>query len=222
MQLPATRLRTGVAAVAALVLALAVAGCASRPTAPAATRPATSASASPPASSSSAAPTQAPTTVTHVFAAFDSTGRPALGIRAHHSGHCFTSSITVPDRAAYRCFAGNEILDPCFAASASARTVVDCYADPWTAAVQLRLTAELPAPGPPLKIGQPWALQLADGMRCVVTTGTTPLLHGIPMRYQCGTAMAGLLDTWAPVLRAQLQTAGGSVSQVTVAATWTG
>jgi hypothetical protein len=160
--------------------------------------------------------------VTHVFAAFDSAGAPALGIRAHRSGHCFVSSITVPDRSAYRCFAGNEILDPCFAASASAPTVVDCYADPWTAAVQLRLTAELPAPGPPLKIAQPWALQLADGTRCVVTTGTTPLLRGVPMRYQCGSATAGLLDTGGTLLRAQVRTAGGSVSQVTVAATWTG
>lgn len=226
MGMPAVRLPGAVVAVCGTVLALVLTGCASRPAAPASTRSAT-AGTSPAAthsnsSSGSASPTHSPATVAHVFAAFDSTGAPVLGIRTHRSGRCFASSITVPDRSAYRCFAGNEILDPCFAETASVRTVVDCYADPWTAAVQLRLTGALPSPGAPLKIAQPWAVQLSDGVRCVVTTGTTPLLRGVPMRYQCGTATAGLLDTAGPLLRAQVRTAGGSVTQVTVTATWTG
>jgi eukaryotic-like serine/threonine-protein kinase len=227
MGIPAMRLPCAVVAVCALVLVLT--GCASRPAAPASTRSATSGTStaathsnSARSSSGSASATHTPATAAHVFAAFDSTGAPALGIRTHRSGRCFASSITVPDRSAYRCFAGNEILDPCFAETPSARTVVDCYADPWTAAVQLRLTAAPPTPGAPLKIAQPWAVQLSDGVRCVVTTGTTPLLRGVPMRYQCGTATAGLLDTAGPLLRAQVRTAGGSVTQVTVTATWTG
>ena len=35
-----------------------------------------------------------------------------------------------------------------------------CFADPWSRAVQLRLTAKLPKPGAPLKIASPWAIEL--------------------------------------------------------------
>jgi len=155
----------------------------------------------------------------HVFAAFDSSGAPAAGVAAHRSGTCWTSSITVAARGAYRCFAGDQILDPCFAAVS--RDVVDCYGDPWSKAVELTLKSRLPTPGAPLKISQPWALELAGGNRCVATTGTTDFIDQVAMRYQCRTGIAGLSSTSGPVWQALYQDPAGAHSQVPVAAVWT-
>ncbi len=205
-------------AVAALLVAL-VAGCASDPpaTAPRAvpTSPAT-------ATPTSAAPSAAAITATHVFAAFDSSGAPSAGVGAHRSGTCFASSITVAARGAYRCFAGNRLLDPCFVVPGSAKHTVACFADPWSRAVLLRLTAKLPKPGAPLKISSPWAIELSGGERCVVTTGTAHIVHSVPMRYQCASAeTAGLLSTSGKLLKAQVRSSAGALRQVPVLASWT-
>lgn len=161
------------------------------------------------------------TTVSHVFAAFGSGGAPAAGVTAHRSGTCFTSSITVAARSAYRCLAGNQLLDPCFVVPGHRQRAVDCYADPWTGAVRLHLTKALPKPGAPLKIADPWAIRLADGTKCVVATGTSRLLHGVAMRYQCGSATAGLTRDTGAHLMALVRDKSGSVRHVAVAATWT-
>jgi hypothetical protein len=219
MVLHAWRLRATIVAVAALVAAAALASCASGSAGRSAVA---SPAATPTTSATPAAPVRATTTAAHVFAAFDSTGAPAAGVAAHRSGTCWTSSITVSSRDAYRCISGNAILDPCFAASAAASArVVDCYASPWTKAVQLALKATLPAPGAPLKISQPWAIEVGAGTRCVVTTGTAPIVRGVAMRYQCDTGTAGLLSTGGPLLEVQLQTAAGAVQRAAVVGAWT-
>jgi hypothetical protein len=211
------RQRHGAIGVGVALIALLLAGCASgRGT----TKTTAHRTHSPiPAASVRAAST---TTTTHVFAAFDSSGAPAAGVGAHRSGTCFASSITVAARSAYRCFAGNRLLDPCFVVPGSGERSVDCYADPWSAATLLRLKSAAPGPGAPLKIAQPWAVRLVDGVRCVVTTGTTRLLHQIPMRYQCtGSVIAGLLPGHTKQLTAQVRQPGGAIKDVLVAATWT-
>jgi hypothetical protein len=98
-------------------------------------------------------------------------------------GTCWTSSITVHSSAAYRCYAGNTILDPCFAATRSAR-VVTCYADPWSPGTSVLLTAALPKPAP-LPVTHPWALELANGKRCVAATGVVNRVAGVPLLYHC-------------------------------------
>lgn len=163
--------------------------------------------------------------MTHVFAAFDSGGAPAAGVTAHRSGKCFTSSITVSARDAYRCLAGSQLFDPCFAAGTAplARTV-DCYESPWSGAVEVRLRTALPAPDAPLKIAQPWAIQLAGGDRCVVTTGTTQLVRGVAMRYQCGAGTAGLTSSATGtnmLLEALFLPTTGPAHRVAVTASWT-
>jgi hypothetical protein len=205
----------GFTALALLVLV----GCASDGARPASTptTPARPAASVEPARTATAVAT----TATQVFAAFGSGGAPTAGVVAHRPGRCWTSSITVSARNAFRCFAGNEILDPCFAAPAPAgRNTVACYADPWSRAVVLRLTAALPASGAPLKISQPWAIELAGGDRCVVTTGTTSLLRGVAMRYQCGDATAGLVTSSGPRLSALERTSSGEVRTVRVVTAW--
>jgi hypothetical protein len=222
--------RWSLAAVAAafVAAAIALAGCASAPSrttsarAPQTSQPSTIVTTTP-----HVTPDRAVTTVQHVFAAFGPGGAPAAGVTAHRPGTCFTSSITVSTRSAYRCLAGNQLLDPCFVVPGHHRhgqRAVDCYADPWTGPVRLRLTKSLPKPGAPLKIADPWAIRLVDDTECVIATGTSPLLHGVAMRYQCGDATAGLSrDTGAHLVALVHETSGtsGSVRHVAVAATWT-
>jgi hypothetical protein len=205
-------------AVAAVAVAL-LAGCASDPARTAARAVSTQSATG---TSTSVAPIAAATTATHVFAAFDSSGAPAAGVVAHRSGTCFASSITVPSRGAYRCFAGNRLLDPCFVVPGSAKHTVACFADPWSRAVVLRLSASLPKPGAPLKISSPWAIELSGGERCLVTTGTARIVHGVPMRYQCASAeTAGLRSASGKLLKAQVRSASGALRQVPVLASWT-
>jgi eukaryotic-like serine/threonine-protein kinase len=212
----AWRLRATNLAAVAILAVIALSACASEP---ASSKPSVSPSAH---TATPAAPVRAVTTATHVFAAFDSGGAPVAGVAAHRSGTCWTSSITVSARSGYRCFAGNQILDPCFASSAARSTrTVDCYADPWGQAVRLTLKKALPAPGAPLKISQPWAIELAGGDRCVVTTGTAPLVGGVTMRYQCDTGTAGLLSDRGSLLKVQYRAPGGALQRIAVAGSWT-
>jgi hypothetical protein len=102
--------------------------------------------------------------------------------RTEH-GTCWTSSITVRTADAYRCFAGNEILDPCFAQSRTAHVVV-CYADPWSPGVRVIVPTVLPAPAP-LAVSHPWALELANGKHCVAATGVVNRIGTLALLYQC-------------------------------------
>lgn len=185
------------------------------------------------------------TTATRVFAAYDSNGAPVAKVAARLSGACFTASITVSSITgssgtgssgtgssptavpghAYRCFTGSQILDPCFAAPRSAATsapvrTLACYQDPWSAATLLTLTARLPADGSPLQITRPWAIELAGGRRCTVTTGTTDVVDGVAFGYRCDTGTAGLLTTAGRSLQALYRTPSGTLQKLHVAATW--
>ena len=85
----------------------------------------------------------------------------------------------------------------------------------------MRLTKALPKQGAPLTIAQPWAIRVSHGLDCVVTTGTSTLLHGVAMRYQCGTMTAGLTRATGNRLMAQVRSMSGSVRQLFVVAIWT-
>jgi hypothetical protein len=128
-----------------------------------------------PAAAASGAPT--PAAQAKVFVPVST----SLGRTEH--GTCWTSSITVRSSAAYRCLAGNAILDPCFAATRSAH-VVTCYTDPWSPGTRVVLAAALPKPAP-LPVTHPWALELANGKRCVAATGVVNRIAGVALLYQC-------------------------------------
>ncbi len=100
------------------------------------------------------------------------------------SGECFTASITVDDPRAYRCLAGSALADPCFVTDRPDSVV--CFADPWTPGIRLTLAVALPAiTGAPIAT-RPWALELANGARCVVLTGTVVRTGGAVLVYGCG------------------------------------
>lgn len=132
---------------------------------------------------------------------FTGSRRPRFHVGAPGRGYCWEASLasTAPD--AYRCFQGNLIHDPCFAASPHATSVV-CFLDPWHAVTVLHLTRRLPKPsappkGPPL----PWAIVTTDGRHCVFMTGATALVGGERVNYGCTdrTYLLGNPDTRQPL-----------------------
>jgi hypothetical protein len=98
-------------------------------------------------------------------------------------GYCWTSSSATGARDAYRCFEGNLIHDPCFAARHDAK-VVACFLDPWHPVTLLRLTKPLPKPAPGATT-LPWAIETADGRRCTFLTGATAPMGGLRINYGC-------------------------------------
>lgn len=169
-----------------------------------------------------AVPGGASATAMRTFTPFGPDGAPAAGVAAHRSGSCFTTSITVAVRNAYRCFAGNALLDPCFARSHTAKNVY-CYADPWSRATRLHLTKPLAHTAgavKPLHVTRPWAIRLAGGTRCIAGGGTTDVVRGIPLSYQCHSGSAGLYPSHAAVRTALFSGRNGALHTVDVTAEW--
>jgi hypothetical protein len=115
-------------------------------------------------------------------------------------GYCWTDSLATDAADAYRCMAGNAIHDPCFAASADARSVA-CFIDPWHAVTLLTLSRPLPAHGPTTRNALPWAIETADGRRCVFLTGATAPMGGERINYGCigGSYLIGSPDRQSPL-----------------------
>lgn len=126
-----------------------------------------------------------PGTATVTFHAYTPKGRLAVPVAQTARGECWTTSIAAPKADAFRCFQGEKILDPCFApAHPTTPATVACVADPWAKAVMLRIIGPLPRPSDGAA-SRPWALALADGTRCVASTGTVPAVHGVNLTYTC-------------------------------------
>lgn len=207
-----SRLRASIALIASVVL---VAGCASSHGTP---EPGSSAAGG--GHQPSSAPAGAAVTKTRVFAPYGRDGAPAASVVAHHSGSCFTASITVASHDAYRCFAANKILDPCFVVPGS-RRLLDCYTSPWSRATQLRVT-HLPARSGTAHVSRPWAIELQDGTRCVVTNGTAAIVRHVALGYGCPDGAAGLTgrDDAGHAWRALYRSTDGLVQTVRVTAAW--
>jgi hypothetical protein len=167
----------------------------------------------------------APHTVTRTFSAYDAHGDLTVHVADVARGRCWTASIAVPGvRGAYRCIAGNAILDPCFApATPSSPVEVACLADPWSDAEVLQVTGALPSAGAGADTGpRPWALQLGNGVRCVAATGTVPAIGGVDLGYHCrGGSNAAVHDATAALVTADYAAAGAhTLRRVSVATIW--
>lgn len=154
-----------------------------------------------------------------------------VAVTGRASGACFATSLASPVRPdAYRCNAGNSVLDPCFA-PLDGRAPLACSRDPWSAnAVLLTWTGPLPsntrlaAADPDYAKAMPWALELANGQRCTVLTGATAPVAGLRINYGCpdGGIVAGGIDRTLPLWRVFYQTGNRSLSlsQVNVNVAW--
>jgi hypothetical protein len=129
---------------------------------------------------------------------FDASGRLAkrYKVTATRSGTCFTSSLAVDGRDAWRCIAGNRILDPCFQPP-KGHGPLACLSDPWGTVTRLRLTRHLPKPTPVHETRpMPWAVETSSGLRCTKLTGATDVYRGQRVNYECtdGSVLVGDVD----------------------------
>jgi hypothetical protein len=163
-------------------------------------------------------------TVVTKFTPYSSAGALTASVAARGNGRCWTGSIVVPVAGAYRCIVGNDIADPCFAPPhPSTPLTVACLPDPWSGARVVTLTEPLPVNRPIGNAARPWAVQLANGARCVASTGTVQAVNDVSLNLLCpdGTA-AGGLDTRSPTWHVQYGPKSGPLTRVDVARAWRG
>lgn len=164
-------------------------------------------------------------TVLTRFVPYSAAGALTVPVDAHGTGRCWTASIVVRIPDAYRCLVGNNIADPCFAPPRHTSPVtVACVPDPWSGARLVSLTEPLPSTTPLAGPANPWAVELANGARCIAATGTVPEVDGLSLNLLCAGGMAaGGLDITGPQWRVRYgASAGGSLSLVAVSAAWRG
>jgi hypothetical protein len=210
-----------------VLLALILSGCASKHVQTNSGPPAGGAGSHSATTTQRSTPSKHPTTI-ESFHAYGSDGELAVKVGDVASGSCWTTSIAAPGSSAYRCFAGNQILDPCFAPAATAGTApptdVACVNSPWSDALVLHLTSRLPEADSTGGNSRPWAFELDNGARCVASTGTVPAVRGVNLGYHCANGHdAGLIDPAGPTVTADYgDPAAQTIQQVTVTTIWRG
>lgn len=165
----------------------------------------------------------AATTTVRSFHAYDSTGALVVAVRDVAQGQCWTTSIAAAGPGAYRCLAGNQILDPCFVSPKNARELA-CLESPWADAIVLRVTKPLPGAAARSGLHRPWAIVLGNGARCVAAAGTVPSVRGTDLGYLCpGGRAAALVDgSTSPATARYGDPAANTLRTVTVSTIWRG
>jgi hypothetical protein len=156
----------------------------------------------------SAAAARTPTAVT-VNRPVDSKGHLRAGFRVSrtfHHGGCEAGSDAIGD--AYRCFAGNFVIDPCWVTAKP--TVVDCQLEPWQHSV-VRIHVTKGFTGGALGSGSrlPWGVRTTADLRCAFLQGASSAVHGRRVNYGCEdgkTFLVGSPDTSRPVWRIRAAT----------------
>lgn len=154
----------------------------------------------------------------------------AAGLTAGASvtGECFAASLASQGRPdAWRCSAGNLILDPCFESQPPGGALLACASAPWSPQVRL-LKRSKPVPQDQANQGElssahPWALELADGAHCTYLTGATAALAGMRLNYGCPGSIDvyGDVDRTRPLWRVFERRANAPVArQVDVLVAW--
>jgi len=139
--------------------------------------------------------------------------------RGMWEGSCWTGSIAVARPDAWRCMAGNRILDPCFASNGARYAV--CEPNPVTGdpGIRLKLTEPLPqvyVPPWPKTRDSAWLVELADGTTCRPVTGASWEVQGKYVSFYCESRaggeevdLLGGLNTRNPLWTAQKATISG-------------
>lgn len=148
-------------------------------------------------------PAPARTTVRHVRPTGQGNHlKPGYRVDRRTAGRCWTTSAVQDD--AYRCMAGNSILDPCWRLGPGRRRAV-CLVVPWRHRVEvIRLRSR------PASLGVPshrlWGLRLANGARCAAAQGATGIYRGSPVEFYCtrGFSVVGEPDRSAATWRAHV------------------
>jgi len=161
---------------------------------------------------------------------FNSSGLSiGMAVTQQVSGTCFTRSVASPTRDdAWRCSAGNAIMDPCYQRIMGDEKQLACpVGGPWAANVVM-LTLAQPLPQAEYKAvsrdtSLPWALELANGQRCSLFTGATATIAGMRINYGCpgGFVVVGDVDRTLPAWRVFFQGEKSiALEQVVVSVAW--
>lgn len=163
-------------------------------------------------------------TVMKEFAPLDEHGTLTAAAEPGGTGSCFATSIAVPLSGVYRCLSQNTILDPCFApAQEKVPTTVVCFGDPWSDGTIIKLAGALPTYAPDLSYGNPWAIELGNGARCVAVTGAVPVLGDVDLTYRCADgSVAGLTTDDNGTMAAHYGPPTGPLQDVSVLTAWRG
>lgn len=150
-----------------------------------------------PAGASSTGSTDIRSTTIEFFEPYTAFGlRPGVDVDKTATGYCWTSSDPVANPDAWRCFEGQEILDPCFSSPYVAHPTSVVCGTPWSGVVDLKLTKPLPLAQAHTNVypSVGWLLELANGVRCTEIEGASGTTAGVPLAYSCnGSASAGEL-----------------------------
>ena len=177
------------------------------------------------------------TTALHVVNAWSSSSTISSQVTVGKtiSGSCWGGSAVVAEPSAWRCIDGNLIYDPCISPPSAAATATEvvCLATPWSDAVVMRLTSPLPLSSGSTSSGgssKPWALELANGQRCVAGGGAVLSIDNVALYYACTSAGgsagsgggAGGIDTSHEPWTAQFSPVGStSLTLERVTGSWT-
>jgi hypothetical protein len=147
--------------------------------------------------------------------AVDSQGNLATGLQVTQTvGHANCEPGSEAIGAAYRCFAGNFVYDPCWADAQAATPAVLCLEAPWSHDVtELKPAGGLaPLSGDGGGSVPPWGLQLSGGQQCILEQGAHDSFDGRVVDYYCGPHLVVLrgLDMTSAQWRAQTALYGSS------------
>jgi hypothetical protein len=118
------------------------------------------------------------------YRAWSPDGDPVVSEFIERRGDCNSSSSATGRSDAWRCFAGSNILDPCFENPVHDGEVM-CVRSPWARTGTL-LTSRLDRRDRfPIKTG-PWYLVIRWGLRCGFVGGATTVVRGFRLNYVCG------------------------------------
>jgi len=152
-----------------------------------------------------------------------------MAVTEQVNGTCFTRSLASPSRPdAWRCMAGNGLMDPCYERILGNEKQLACpVLGPWPANVLLlTLTQPLPQEDhkePSRDSVLPWAIELANGQKCSLFTGATAPVAGMRINYGCpdGFDIVGDIDRSQPVWRVFTRGPKSiALEQVDVAVAW--
>ncbi len=132
--------------------------------------------------------------IVRIVEPFDVRGHVLLGHNPSAGGtatsiSCASTSYVSSRDDAFRCMAGSEIFDPCFAPHTDGPSVVACVLDPRVRYAEVfSLSAPLPRPFRPVVVagqGQPWAVDLATAEQCGYAGGATTSVGNLRANYEC-------------------------------------
>lgn len=139
-------------------------------------------------------PSPAPQTDVIVYEPFTPAGIATdVTVAGTVAGSCFGESLATSRSDAYRCMAGNTIMDPCFANPYTSGEVACPNSGPSDVTI-VDLTEPLPTGSGGQSAQSPWLFKLGNGATCSVATGATATIDGKRINGECSDSSSWVGD----------------------------